>query len=66
MSSSNQLLTGQASRGKKTLRATGIDSSSMGEKSARAIINSENGSAMNGGKDDLSRSLSNAGKTPSY
>jgi len=63
---SNTLLTGSASRGKKTLRGTGIDSSSLGEKSARAVINSENGDAMKGGRDDLSRSITSGGKTPSY
>lgn len=63
MEKSNTQIQGSASRGKKTLRATGLDGSSMGETSARSVINSMNGDAM---KDTgLNRSIRD-GKVPSY
>jgi hypothetical protein len=61
--SSNSYLKGTAKSGQKTLRGSGIDSSSMGEKSVRSVINSENGDAM---KDTgLNRSIRD-GKVPGY
>lgn len=61
---SNYQIQGSAKGGQKTLRATGVDSSSMGEKSARSVINSENGDAMKGGRDSLTHSIRD-GKVPS-
>lgn len=60
MSKSNTQMTGDASRGKKTLRATGVDNSSYGATSGKNI---NSGDKMKGSATDLSHSTS-AGKAP--
>ena len=60
---SNSYLRGTSKSGQKTLRGSGVDNSSMGEKSVRSVINSENGDGMK--NTGLGRSISD-GKVPGY